>query len=68
MPFEEAPKYGEPWFRAYDKATGAVVAEIPLPAGTTSAPMTYLHDDKQYIVVAVGGRNVAAEWLALGVP
>ena len=22
MPLEEAPKYGEPWFRAYDKATG----------------------------------------------
>jgi quinoprotein glucose dehydrogenase len=68
MPFEEAAKYGEPWLRAYDKATGAVVAEIALPAGTTSAPMTYLHRGKQYIVVAVGGRNAAPEWLALGLP
>jgi quinoprotein glucose dehydrogenase len=68
MPIEEAPKYGEPWFRAYDKATGAVLAEIALPAGTTSAPMTYLHGGKQYVVVAVGGRNAAAEWVALAVP
>ena len=68
MPIEEAPKYGKPWFRAYDKATGAVLAEIALPAGTTSAPMTYLHGGKQYIVVAIGGRKAAPEWVALGVP
>ena len=55
-------------FRAYDKATGAVLAKIALPAGTTSAPMTYLHGGKQYIVVAVGGRNAPAEWVALCVP
>ena len=38
-------------FRAYDKATGAVVAEIELPSKTTGAPMTYMHQGKQYIVV-----------------
>ena len=30
-------------FRAYDKATGAVVWETELPAGTTGAPITYMH-------------------------
>jgi len=55
-------------FRAYDKATGKVLWEIELPAGTTSAPMTYLHQGKQYVVVAVGGRKEPAEWIALGLP
>jgi quinoprotein glucose dehydrogenase len=68
MPFDTAPNYGEPWFRAYDKATGEVLAEIELPAGTTGAPITYLHRGKQYIVVAVGGRDVEPEWVALSLP
>lgn len=68
MPFDTAPNYGEPWFRAYDKATGAVLAEIELPAGTTGAPITYLHQGKQYIVVAIGGRDAEPEWIALALP
>jgi quinoprotein glucose dehydrogenase len=63
-----ASNYGEPWFRAFDKATGETLAEIRLPAGTTGAPMTYLHDGKQYIVVAVGGRDAEPEWVALSLP
>ncbi|MDX1382493.1 MAG: PQQ-binding-like beta-propeller repeat protein [Thermoanaerobaculia bacterium] len=55
-------------FRAFDKATGEVVWEQELPAGVTSAPMTYLHEGKQYIVVAVGGRRHAAEWFAFTLP
>jgi glucose dehydrogenase len=53
-------------FRAYDKATGAVVAEIELPSGTTGAPMTYLHKGKQYIIVPIGARDHPAEFVALG--
>jgi outer membrane protein assembly factor BamB len=34
-------------FRAYDKATGQVVWETELPAGTTSGPMTYLAADER---------------------
>jgi quinoprotein glucose dehydrogenase len=68
MPFDTASNYGEPWFRAFDKSTGAVLAEIELPGGTTGAPMTYLHDGKQYIVVAVGGREAEPEWVALSLP
>ena len=55
-------------FRAYDKATGKVLWETALPAGTTGAPMTYMFDGKQYIVVAVGGREHAAEFVALSLP
>ena len=53
-------------FRAYDKATGKVVWETDLPAGTTGGPMTYMHEGKQYIVVAVGGSEQPAEYVALG--
>ena len=55
-------------FRAYDKATGSVVWETNLPAGTTGGPMTYLNDGKQYIVVPIGGQDYPAEWVALGLP
>ncbi len=55
-------------FRAYDKTRGEVLWETDFPAGTTGAPMTYLFEGKQYIVVAIGGKEVPAEWVALGLP
>ena len=55
-------------FRAYDKATGGVIWETELPAGVTGGPMTYMFEGKQYIVVPIGGRQDAAEWVALGLP
>jgi glucose dehydrogenase len=55
-------------FRAFDKATGEVVWETELPAGTTGAPITYMHQGKQYVVVAIGGRNYAPEWIAFALP
>jgi len=39
-----------------------------LPAGTTGAPMTYLFEGKQYIVIAVGGREHPGELVALALP
>jgi quinoprotein glucose dehydrogenase len=54
---------GAPMLRAYDKATGAVVAELPLPGAASSKPMTYMLNDKQYIVLAVG-RDTPAELVA----
>ena len=59
---------GGKMFRAYDKATGAVVAEIELPGGTTSPPMTYTVDGTQYIVVAVGWEDMPSEYVALALP
>lgn len=55
-------------FRAYDKATGKVIWETELPSGTTGGPMTYMHEGKQYIVVAVGSKHDAAELVALALP
>ncbi len=54
---------GAPVLRAYDKATGAVVAELPLPGASSSKPMTYMLDGKQYLVLAVG-RDIPAELVA----
>ncbi|MEQ8861501.1 MAG: PQQ-binding-like beta-propeller repeat protein [Pseudomonadales bacterium] len=51
---------GTPVLRALDKATGALVREIPLPASPNGAPMTYMAYGKQYIGVAVGGSTDAA--------
>ena len=42
-----------PVFRAWDKKTGAVVAEIQLPGPTTGFPVTYTKAGRQYIAVAV---------------
>ena len=63
--------YDESWrwgtlFRAFDKSSGDTVFEIDLSAGTTGAPMTYMHEGKQYIVVAVSSRATDPEWIALG--
>ena len=55
-------------FRAYDKLSGEVVWEIELPGGTSGAPMTYMVDGKQYIVVAVGWDDMPSEWVALALP
>jgi glucose dehydrogenase len=38
---------------ARDKATGAELASIPLPAAARAAPMSYEYEGRQYIVVAV---------------
>ncbi len=46
--------------RAFDKATGKVIAEIALAANPHGTPMTYMTGGKQYIVVATfDGRLVA---------
>jgi glucose dehydrogenase len=62
------PGGGGKWLSAYDKKSGTRVARIPLPAGATAAPMTYLHAGRQYIVVAVAGEDHAPELVALGLP
>jgi len=59
---------GGKMFRAFDKQTGNVVWETELPGGTTGAPMTYLMNGKQYIVVAVAWENVPSELVALALP
>ena len=55
-------------FRAYDKATGAEVGAVYIPAPQTGSPMTYLHNGQQYIVVAVSGGNYSGELIAFKLP
>ena len=62
------PGSGGKMFRAYDKATGAVIGELELPGGTTAAPISYMADGKQYIVVAVGWDDMESEYIALALP
>ena len=68
MPPQISPGYGGNGFKALDKATGATLWSMELPAGTTGAPMTYMHQGKQYVVVAVGDADHGAEWVALTLP
>ena len=68
MPPSLAPGAGDRKFRAFDKATGRVVWETDLPAGTTGAPMTYQVNGKQFIVLAVGSQQHSAEYIALSLP
>ncbi len=56
------------WFRSYDKATGAIVSEMQIPANVTNVPMTYMAGGKQYIVIAVAAVGKPAELLALALP
>ncbi len=54
--------------RAYDKASGAEVGEVYLPAPQTGSPMTYVLDGRQYLVVAVSGGGYSGELIALRLP
>ena len=68
MPPEIVTNYGGRMFRAYDKATGDVVWETELPAGSIAPPVTYLSGGKQYLLVPTGDVNTAGEILAFSLP
>ena len=42
-------------FRAFDKATGALLWETTLPFSGNATPATYEVDGRQYVVIAAGG-------------
>ena len=52
----------------YDKASGEMLAEIPLPGNASGSPMSYLANGKQYIVFPVGGANLEEELIAVALP
>jgi quinoprotein glucose dehydrogenase len=54
--------------RAYDKATGQEVGAVYMPAPQSGSPMTYMHNGKQYIVVAVSGGSFPGEYIAYRLP
>jgi len=47
---------GRPILHAYDKKTGAGIAEIAMPGSQTGVPMTYVYQNRQFIVMPVAGR------------
>jgi quinoprotein glucose dehydrogenase len=66
-PTSGGPEAGDK-FRAFDKATGEVVWETELPAGTNGSPITYMHDGKQFIILPIGSIEHPGEWVALALP
>ena len=54
--------------RAYDKATGKDAGAVYMPAPEGGAPMTYMLNGKQYIVVAVSGGAYSGELIAYKLP
>ena len=54
-------------FRAHDKSTGEILAEIELPANQSGVPMTYSINGVQYIVMAIGAEGHPGELVALTV-
>jgi quinoprotein glucose dehydrogenase len=55
-------------FRAFDKKTGEELWETDLPAKSSAAPITYMLEGKQYIVVAIGGGEQPDELVAFALP
>ena len=64
----EDPAAGTRTISAYDKDTGEHLGAVDLPAVPGGNPVTYLHEGKQYLVVAVGRGGSDAELLALTLP
>lgn len=59
---------GDPLLHAVDKRTGKEIATVELPAPTNTAPMTFVHDGAQYIVLAVGSGEHPGSLVALRLP
>jgi quinoprotein glucose dehydrogenase len=57
------------WF-AVDKATGERIGSVEIPAPTSTAPMTYMHDGVQYIVLPVANARagIPGSLVALRLP
>jgi quinoprotein glucose dehydrogenase len=45
---------------AFDKRTGALLREFEMEENNAAPPMTYMHQGKQYLVMAVGANEKAA--------
>jgi hypothetical protein len=55
-----------PQLYAFDKATGRQFGAVNIPVVNSAVPMTFMHEDRQYIVFASGaGSTVALTALAL---
>jgi hypothetical protein len=53
------PSLPAPMLRAFDKTDGTLVWERELPLRPAASPMTYLHQGRQFVVLAIGGATDA---------
>ena len=58
---------GAPLFHAVDKKTAKRLGTVEIPAPSNTAPMTYMHEGTQYIVIPIGGANHPGALVALAV-
>lgn len=63
--FNTVPAQYPPVLRAFDKKTGNLLAEIPVPGHATGSPITYMAGGKQYIAIPTGGNFQPAKLYAL---
>ena len=61
--FNTTPQGRGAMLRAYNKATGAEVGAVYMPAPQSGSPMTYSVNGTQYIAVAASGPGFAGELL-----
>ncbi|AYQ92342.1 pyrroloquinoline quinone-dependent dehydrogenase [Burkholderia gladioli] len=62
-------KNNDAYLWALDPRTGRTLLELPMRYGNASgSPMTYVTDNRQYIVVPVGGGGNPARLVAYGLP
>ncbi len=55
-------------FQAFNKTTGDLISVIDLGSGASGAPITYMLNGKQYIVVTLGWHDKPSEVVALALP
>lgn len=58
---------GRPLLHAADGRTGERVGSVPLPAVST-APMSFVHEGRQYVIRAVAGQRHLGSLAALRLP
>jgi quinoprotein glucose dehydrogenase len=56
------------YLRAYDKATGADIGTVAMPAPQTGSPMTYMVNGRQHIALAVSGPGFPGELIVFRAP
>jgi quinoprotein glucose dehydrogenase len=66
--FATTPNGRGAMLRAYNKATGAEVGAVYMPAPQTGSPMTYSVNGRQYISVSISGPGYSGELLTFRAP
>lgn len=55
----------DPALWVFSPESGELISKTPLPSNASGAPMTYMWNDVQYVVIPVGGASQPAELVAL---